>query len=143
MIRFKLPSSFILHPSSLLTPSIALLLFIGGCGVKAPIQGRQDPYAPSQIMYVDKDLQRSTAVGIPIATRDEAGLLHIQVPIRSTRDRQMIIDYRYRFVDRNGQDIWSSHWKDKVLAPNVPDSIIFNSTTNAATDFQLDLRYAK
>jgi hypothetical protein len=120
-----------------------LMLILAGCGVRPTIQGRQDPYPASQVMYADEDLQRSTAVGIPVATRDEGGILHVQVPIRSTTDRQLFIDYRYLFLDRNGQVIWKSAWRDKVLAPNVPDTINFNSTTAEAADFQLDLRYAQ
>ncbi len=119
------------------------LLTIAGCGVTPPIQGRQDPYVPPQVTFTDPDLAGLTAVGTPVLTRDAAGLLHVQVPIRSTGDRQMIIDWRATFFDRNGAVVWKTDWTDKTLAPHVPDRIQFNSTTNQAADFQLDLRYAK
>lgn len=121
---------------------IAMCL-LTACGVRPTLQGRADTSIPSQVMYADEDLRNSTAVGNIVATRDEGGILHVQVPIRSTTDRQLFIDYRYQFLDRNGQVIWKSNWRDKVLAPNVPDTINFNSTTPTAADFQLDLRYAQ
>jgi hypothetical protein len=120
-----------------------VLLTLFGCGVNPPIQGRQDPYAPPQVTFTDPDLSRLTAIGTPILTRDQGGLLHVQVPIRSTGDRQMIIDWRATFFDKSGAVVWKTDWTDKTLAPNVQDQIQFNSTTSQAADFQLDLRYAQ
>ena len=48
----------------LLAPSLLVLGLLSGC-VKAPIEGRQDPYAPSQIMFASKDLRNNTAVSAP------------------------------------------------------------------------------
>jgi hypothetical protein len=127
----------------LITSALVALFTLAGCGVTPPIQGRQDPYAPPQVTFVDSDLARVTAVGTPVLTRDESGILHVRVPIRSTGDRQIIIDWRATFFDRDGQVLWKTHWDDKTLAPHVPDQINFNSLSSRAADFQLDLRYAK
>lgn len=121
---------------------LLVLLAIAGC-VTPPIQGRQDPYVPPQVTFAESRLARSTAIGTPVLTRDAGGILHVQVPIRSTLNRQLIIDWRATFFDRDGQVVWKTDWKDKTLAPHVPDEIQFNSTTAQAADFQLDLRYAK
>jgi hypothetical protein len=119
------------------------LLSIAGCGVNPPIQGRQDPYAPPQVTFTDPDLARLTAIGTPVLTRDASDLLHVQVPIRTTGDRQIILDWRATFFDKNGAIVWKTDWTDKTLAPHVQDQIQFNSTNNQAADFQLDLRYAQ
>lgn len=126
-----------------LSLTLVSLFTLAGCGVTPPIQGRQDPYAPPQVTFVDSDLARLTAVGTPVLTRDASGILQVQVPIRSTGDRQMIIDWRATFFDRDGQVLWKTNWADKTLSPHVPDQITFNSLSNRAADFQLDLRYAK
>lgn len=127
----------------LLAPSLLLLVTLTGC-VKPPIEGRQDPYTPSQIMFASKDLRNDTAVSAPSVSRDEAGgILHISVPIRAATNRQLSIDYRTTFFDRNGQQISQTGWTAKTLAPNVPDRIVVNSMGPTAADFQIDLRHAK
>lgn len=108
-----------------------------------PKQPRLDPYDRSQI-HVDSDrLREDTAVGEPIVTRDDSGnLVHVTVPIRSTINKTLYVDYWVSFFDRNGQRL-SKIQGAKTLQANTPDSIEFNSMTPRATDFQLDLRYAR
>ncbi|HEV2295324.1 MAG TPA: DUF1425 domain-containing protein [Tepidisphaeraceae bacterium] len=123
---------------------LLLVVALSGCGVKAPIEGRQDPYAPSQIMFASKSLRNDTAVSAPSVARDETGgILHITVPIRAATNQQLYIDYRTTFFDRNNQQISQTGWTRKTLAPNVPDRIVVNSMGPTAADFQIDLRYAK
>jgi hypothetical protein len=116
-----------------------------GCAdtVKEPILARQDPYQREQIHIASMDLRRHTAVEAPIMTRDDAGILFVTVPIRAATNLELYVDYRVTFFDRNGQTLHQTSWLHKTLAPNVPDQIMFNSTTNRATDFQMDLRYSK
>src|ERR1041384_81629 len=110
--------------------SACFVLLIVGCGVRPPIEGRGDPYVRHQINPVDEEVARHTALGTPILTRDpETQILYVQVPIRNTTDRQVIIDYRVKFFGRGGQVMYEMAWKDKVLAPNVPDYIVFNSAS--------------
>ncbi len=127
----------------LLPASLLLLAIFSGC-VKAPIEGRQDPYAPSQIMFASKDLRNNTAVSAPSVSRDEAGgILHITVPIRAATNKQLYVDYRTTFFDRNNQQISQTGWTRKTLAPNVADRIVVNSMGPNAADFQIDVRYAQ
>jgi hypothetical protein len=123
--------------------SLVFVLSLIGCGVKAPIEGRQDPYGPSQIQYTDEDLRTHTAVGTPVLSRDGSGLLHVNVPIRAATNKQLYIDYRISFFDRGGQPLSQSGWLSKTLAPNVFDQITANSMSPLATDFQVDLRYTR
>lgn len=128
----------------LLAPSLVVVLALASGCVKAPIEGRQDPYAPSQIMFASKDLRNKTAVGAPSVARDDVGsILHVTVPIRAATNLQLYVDYRATFFDRNNQQISQTAWATKTLAPNVPDRIVVNSMGPNAADFQIDLRYAK
>ncbi|MGB7156830.1 MAG: DUF1425 domain-containing protein [Tepidisphaeraceae bacterium] len=127
----------------LLAPSLLLTFVLTGC-VKAPIEGRQDPYTPSQIMFASKDLKNNTAVDAPRVARDEAGgILHVTVPIRAATNLELYVDYRVTFFDRNGRRLNQTGWFTKTLVPNVPDSITVNSMGPNAADFQVDFRYAK
>ena len=126
----------------LLTLSV-LFALVQGC-VKAPIEGRQDPYSPSQIMFASKELRNNTAVSAPSVARDETGgILHVTVPIRAATNKQLYVDYRTTFFDRNGQQVSQTGWTTKTLAPNVADRIVINSMGPNAADFQVDLRFAK
>ena len=122
-----------------------MLLAVGvGCGVSPPIQGRQDPYARPQITFADDFVQRNTAVGAPTLQRDEAGdLLFVTIPIRSTTERILTVEYRASFFDRQGQLLHQSTWFAKTLEPHVPDQIQVNSLGPRAADFQVDFRNAR
>ena len=125
--------------------TFASLCTLVGCAdtVKPPILARQDPYQREQIHIADINLRRHTAVDAPIISRDDGGLLHVQVPIRAATDLRLHVDYRVTFFDRNGGALNQTGWLHKTLTPNTPDQITFNSTTPLAADFQVDFRYSK
>ena len=123
---------------------IPLFTILVGCGVKPPIQARNDPYADDQVNVASAILRDNTAVRPPVATRDETGnILYVTIPIRSTSNQQMYVDYRATFFDRNGQALTNYGWMTKTLTPNVPDSIVIKSGDPRAADFHVDLRDAK
>jgi hypothetical protein len=124
----------------LLTLAISLI----GCGVKAPIEGRNDPHFPAQIHFASADLANRTAVSAPIMTRKNGGILYVTVPIRSAGDLDLHIDYRVTFFDEAGQPIGPpSGWTGgTTLESNVPSQIHFNSHTADAADFRLDRPWA-
>lgn len=123
---------------------VLLILSAMGCGVRAPIEGQHDPFTPPQVTFADPRLAKRTAIGTPVLTRDpQSQLLYVQVPIRNLTDHQFPVDYRVKFVDRNGQVLNETGWAHKYLAPNVPDQISVNSLSSRAADFQLDLREAR
>jgi len=123
---------------------IPLFVILAGCGVKKPIEGRADPYPAGQVNFSNAILRDETTLSTPIATRDDVGnILRITVPLRSTTNQQLYIDYRASFFDRNGQLLSQSGWFTKTLTPNVPDSIIANSGSPLAADFRIDIRPAK
>ena len=126
--------------------AIASTLLISlGCEnhVRAPIEGRNDPYQSQQVHFASDELRRDTAVSPPVATRDEAGILHVMVPVRSAIDKTLYVDYRVTFFDRNRQIVGNTGWMTKTLESNTPDRLEVNSTSNRAEDFQVDFRYAR
>jgi hypothetical protein len=130
----------------LLACALGVLGLSVGCnrGVKAPVEGRLDPYSPSQIHMADEDLRAHMAIGRPIVERDPAGLLRVTVPVRSASDYNLYVDYRVTFFDQNGAPIGQpTGWASKRLERNVPDNLTLTSTTPAAADFEVDFRYAR
>ena len=131
---------------SLLLLAAGILAGAVGCNnmVRDPIEGRQDVYHtgdPTQVFLDSTDLRNDTALDTPVVTRDVNGLLHVTVPIRSVINKQLYVEYRVIFFDRDHQEIDRSPWRDKTLAANVPDRINFNATNPRAESFQLHLRY--
>ena len=120
------------------------IAFLASCNsVKAPFEGHHDPYPPGQISFGSQMLQDTTAVGTPVATRDENGILHVNVPIRAATNEQLYVDYRVTFLDRNGAVLSQTGWLTKTLRPNVADQIEFVSSTPRASDFHVDFSTAK
>src|SRR5690606_38764993 len=102
-------------------PLLALVL-VAGCGVKKPIQPRQDPYLPAQIHMIGpgaEDLRRMTAVDAPRMARDEeGGLLHVTVPIRSASNYDLHVDCFVTFLDRNGMVVGKFNLGTKTIRAN-------------------------
>ena len=134
------------RPALLITLSLVFLV-LTGCGgtrVRSTLEGRQDPYEASQIMFADEDLRNRTAVQAPkVARGEDGGILHVTVPIRNTSRKQFIVDYRASWFDRNGSLLNTTSWFTKTLSPKVPDQVTVNSFGPQAADFQIDFRPAK
>ena len=123
---------------------LTLMLISLGCAVRKPIAGRADPYQRHQVNFADPDLANKTAVSPPMTERRN-GLLYVTVPVRSSVNRDLHVDYRVTFFNQNGIPIegpgnWTS---GPTLIANTPSYIQFNSLNGNAADFQLDLRYAQ
>ena len=118
-------------------------LLAAGCNnvVRPPIEPHADPYAARQIHLDSYELQRDMVVGDPTRSRDDAGILHIAIPIRSVIDRQLYVQYKVLFFDRNHNEVNRIGWTDKTLTANTPDQITANSTSASADDFQVSFRY--
>ena len=76
-------------------------------------------------------------------TRDDAGLLYVTVPVRSSIDQRIYLDYRVTFFNDNREELNKTTWFTKTLEANTPDQITVNSMSPKASDFQVDFRYAK
>jgi uncharacterized protein YcfL len=122
----------------------AMLAFTGCAFVKPPIEGRLDPYVPAQV-HLDSDaLRRDTAIGAPVTTLNESGLLSVTLPIRAASNKTLYVDYRVTFLDRSGTPVGPTLGPfTKTLEANTPDRIVVVSPTPNVNDFQIDLRYAR
>jgi len=134
--------------SLLLAAAASVFVGVGlGCShdsVPPPIQPRQDVLRtgdPTQVFFDSEALRSDTAADTPNVFRDQSGLLHVTVPIRSVADRQIYVEYRVIFFDRDHQEIDRTPWHDKALPPNIPESISVTATTPRAEFFQVHFRY--
>ena len=120
-----------------------LLLLAAGCNnvVRPPIEPQGDPYRTGQIHFNSYELRRDVVVGNPTLTRDDAELLHLIVPVRSIIDRQLYVQYKVTFFDRNHHEVNHIGWTDKTLTANSPDQIEANSTSASAVDFDVTFQY--
>lgn len=131
------------HRNMIPTALLAIGLFAIGCNnqLRPPIEPQSDLSGGKQLYVDSRQLQLDTAVGNPIRSRDAGGLLHVVVPIRSVIDRQLHVQYRVRFFDRNRSIVSEIGWTDKTLTANTPDQIEANSSGPDAQDFEVHLRY--
>ena len=120
-----------------------------GCSNNPPPyrEGRAERYSPPQVQITGIDagnLQDSIVIDRPQTYRDPANLLYVTVPLRNTTSQVLHIQYRYNFVDEAGRPLPANiAWNRKALEPGSTERITFNSTSNKAADFQLDLSYAR
>src|SRR5579884_40207 len=97
------------------------LIALAGCNheIQQPIQPREDVAAaqgPAQIFLDGTRIRNDIAVSQPIVTRDQAGLLHVTVPIRSVINRNLYVEWRAIFYNRDRQEIDRTPWQDRPLA---------------------------
>lgn len=125
--------------------AIPAALAAAGCNqVREPIQPRQDVFRtgrPEQLFFDSENLRNDTAADTPEVVRDPHGLLHVTVPIRSVISKQLYVEWRAIFFDRDWQEIDRTPWHDKTLPANVPESVMVASTTPAADRFRVEFRY--
>ena len=116
------------------------IMTLGGCNtVNPPLEPRQDPYDQPRIVYTDPWLRLHTAMDAPDVRRDDAGLLFVVATIRNTTNDKFDIRWRVTFFDNSGALLYHTDWQRQTLEPNIAQYIRFNSTTNRAQEYQLDL----
>lgn len=132
------------NPKALLL-ALPVAIALAGCNnVREPIQPRQDAYRteyPEQIFLDSTNLRSDTAAETPNVIRDQAGLLHVTVPIRSVINRQLYVEYRAIFFDRDHLEIDRTPWHDKTLPANLPERVTVVSSNPRAEYFQVHFRY--
>src|SRR5687767_4693358 len=89
--------------------ALTLALLAGCSNVKAPISGRADPHFSEQIHFTDEDLRGKTAIA-PVSMERRNGILYVTVPIRSTTNKDLHIDYRVTFFNELGTPIEDAKW---------------------------------
>jgi hypothetical protein len=127
-------------------PTLPLVTAAGGCHQSdAPIYARGEQYDRPWLMMGSPDLRNSTVVGQPQRYYDESNLLHVTVPVRNTTDKQLYVDYRFTFSDRNGATLNEINGTKTIPSHGAVD-ITGNSTSPRAEGdraFRLELRYPR
>lgn len=125
--------------------TIAVAVSAAACSprVRGPIEPREDTAGSPQIVLASRELQDRIAIRAPVVTQDEAGLMFVTVPIRNTTRRQMTIEYRATFFDRNRAPVQETTWFPRTMTAHTQQTITVNSTSPRADDFQIDIRKAK
>jgi uncharacterized protein YcfL len=127
-------------------PSIPLVTTAGGCAHgDSPIYARGEQYDRPWLMLGSEELRSNTMVGQPQRYYDESNLLHVTVPVRNTIDKQLYVEYRYTFYDRNGATLNEINGT-KTIPPRGAVDISGNSTSPRAEGdraFRLELRYPR
>lgn len=126
-----------------LIASLLSFLSLAGCrGGDAPITARADRYDPPWLTVGSQQLRVDTVVREPTVVRDESGILRLTVPIRSTTDLQLYIDYRVTFRDANGQEV-NAVTGNLTIPQRGTRAIAANSTSPRAETFQVELYYPR
>lgn len=128
---------------SLMCLSLAVVLVAGCSNPDAPIGARGEQFDYPWLMVGSKDLRASTMVNDARRSRDEAGLLYVSVPIRNTTDKQLYIDYRVTFYDRNQMPLPQEYRKTLTIPARGMREATANSTSPKAETFQMELTYPR
>src|SRR4051812_14707820 len=102
--------------------TFALALSAAACAprIGGPVEPREDPSGIPQINLTSRELQDRLAVRAPLVEQDEAGLLYVTVPVRNSTARQMTIEWRVTFFDRNRAPIGTpTTWFPQTMSPHT------------------------
>lgn len=116
---------------------------LAGCQNEAPLSAREEQYDYPWLMVGSKDLRASTMVSDARRSRDEAGLLHVTVPIRNVTDKQLYVDYRVTFYDKNQMPLPQEFRKTLTIPARTARDATFNSTSPKAETFQMEITYPR
>ncbi|MEQ9461138.1 MAG: DUF1425 domain-containing protein [Phycisphaeraceae bacterium] len=133
---------------NLITPLAAVtlalsLLTAAGCksdpGVKSGWVAGEDT---SQVICSDPDLRSDLRTGRYVVTPGSADTpLQVTVPVRSTDDDPVAIQYRYTFFKPNGVPInHEAAWQTAVLEPDVQEFLSGTAVDYFASDWNLEIR---
>lgn len=122
-----------------------LVLALVGCNqINPPIAARDDPFAANKINLESQTLRDNIAVSPAIVERRN-GILYVTIPIRSTSNFDLHLDYKVTFFNANGAIVYQSQWEAMpTIVRNIPSQIpTLNSTDSTAADWQIDLRESR
>ena len=134
---------------TILALSLASLALTAGCqnpGPSAPSRPRADITDHRGTFFgttYDDQIRESTAVLQEVVGTDQFGLMTVTVPIRSTVNRTLSLEYTYEFYDAAGRKLEGVTWLPIVLEAGAPGTIQFTSTQTQARDFRVTIRFQR
>lgn len=133
-----LPSVSVFKLAALVLASVLV-----GCG--GPITPKPDTTNEyPRVALNDADLRNALRMNEARVNRTDQDLLQVVQPIRVTRDRPLLIEYRFVFFDAAGNVLRPKmSWRYKRLEKKVPDVLSATSTSAQADDYRLLVRWAR
>jgi hypothetical protein len=126
----------------------ALSLWAVGCAAPppasdGPVAPQSDRLHPMPVVFTNSDLAAQTYVGTITKTIDQAGLMHLTVPIRAV-GYDVTIDYRFTYRDGTGAYIDEpTSWQTRTLHAGTFESIEGVAPSPQGKEFELDVRPAQ
>lgn len=128
--------------AALCVAGMAAALTLGGCAKPLPQHDTTNIYP--QVHVTDWRYWGRLKVAEPIASRVGSGQLRIALPVHNLTSHVLMVDYRYRFLDRVGEQVQpKSAWMPMRISPHSRAQIAFTSMGARADDFSVNIRPAK
>ncbi len=136
------------------TLTAGLITGLAGCNtdpVKPPLGSRPDQLPASQYPKVNivddnRQLQNFLVIDggsiVAIGPVDDKPL-NVMVPVRSTADNRMRLQYQFYWRDSNGVTIGQSGWRRYEAEPRTQFQASANAITLEAVDWRLEIRSAR
>ena len=97
-----------------------------------------------RVQFTDADIRDQVAIGPITLTRQASGLLHLEMPIRSTTSLPLDVEWRVTWRDVNGVRLGAaSAWTTMAVSPDTSRTITTDSWSVRAADATVELRWAK
>jgi hypothetical protein len=129
---------------------IALLLAaIGGCASPPKSDsgggnGNASADIARRVQFTDADIRDQVTIGPITLNRQASGLLHLEMPIRSTTGLPLDIEWRVSWRDVNGVRLGAaSAWTTVAVSPDTSRTIAADSWSVRAADATAELQWAK
>lgn len=130
-----------------------LLTGLAGCNdpIKAPLGARQDALPADQypkVNIVDDNFQLQKFLVVDNTSIVAVGAMDgkpmsVTVPVRSTADNRMRLQYQFYWRDNNGVTIGQSGWRRIEAEPRTQFQATANAITQEAVDWRLEIRSAR
>lgn len=127
--------------------AVLMTALVLGCqddAFKAPPSPRDDPLPPGTYPRVIalEGLHKALVTGRPIVEkRSERTPLRVTVPVRSTADVMMNLQYKFEFFDSLGRPLDTrAGWRFIRIAPRTEVTLDASAVSQEAADWRVEIR---
>lgn len=116
--------------------------------MKAPPIGRQDSFPGQDYPHVaiEQPLNQYLVADYERIVVDEASQdrpMRVQVPVRSTSDSSMYVQYQFSWYDAQHRFVRDSGWKSVNIDPRLQVQLAANALDSKCADWRLEVRSAR
>lgn len=130
----------------IMTAIVMVLGLIGlrGCST-APIGAKPDVVNEyPKIAFNTESLAKAVKMNPPVVGKSDTGMLMVTQPIRNASDEVLYIEYRFIWKDVTGRPVGPDmSWRYMRLEPRLNDVFSANASSDAVTDYQIQMRWAR